>query len=158
MHLIGCSMHKTKWDMRYISLAQHVSLWSKDPSTKCGAVIVDKHNRVVSIGYNGFPQGIQDADDLLKDRNKKLAMTIHAERNALIFAKQDLHDCTLYTYPIQCCSECTAMMIQAGITRHVSTSHMPAKWQDSFLIAQSMMSEANIKFDRYTLKEQYESL
>lgn len=149
-------MHK--WDMRYLYLAKHVSTWSRDPSTKCGAVIVDKHNHVVSIGYNGFPKGIEDLDSRLKDRPTKLAMTVHAERNALIFAKQDIHDCVLYTYPMQCCSECMSMMIQAGITRHVSTSHMPAKWQDSFLIAQDMMSEAKIKFDRYTLKEQYESL
>jgi len=149
-------MHNTKWDLRYISLAQHVSTWSKDPSTKCGAVIVDKHNHVVSIGYNGFPQGIQDSDDLLKDRPKKLAMTIHAERNALIFAKQDLHDCTLYTYPIQCCSECMAMMIQAGITRHVSTSLTSDKWQESFLIAQKMMDEAGVQFDRYTTQENHE--
>ena len=156
MHLIGCIMHK--WDMRYLQLAKHVSAWSKDPSTKCGAVIVDKNNRIVSIGYNGFPQGIKDLESRLKDRPIKLAMTVHAERNALIFAKQDLHNCVLYTYPIQCCSECIAMMIQAGITRHVSTSHMPAKWHDSFLIAQDMMQEAHVQFDRYTLKEQYESL
>ena len=138
-------------------MAKVVASWSKDPSTKCGAVIVDKYNHVVSIGYNGFPQGIIDSDELLKDRPTKLAMTIHAERNALIFAKQDLHECTLYTYPMQCCSECMAMMIQAGITRHVSTSHTPTKWQDSFLIAQNMMNEAGVQFDRYTLKEQHES-
>jgi dCMP deaminase len=43
------------WDLRFLTLAKTVSTWSKDPSTKVGAVIVDKNRRVVSLGYNGFP-------------------------------------------------------------------------------------------------------
>lgn len=71
-------------------------------------------------------------------------MTIHAERNAMVFAKQDLHNCTLYTWPIQACSECAAMMIQAGITRHVAPSYAPTRWKKSFKLAKQMFDEANV--------------
>ena len=54
----------TDWDIKFLKLAQHVSDWSKDPSTKVGAVVVDKDNRIVSIGYNGFPKGVQDDERL----------------------------------------------------------------------------------------------
>jgi len=135
-------MHK--WDRRYLGLAKHIAQWSKDPSTKCGAVIVDKSNHIVSIGYNGLPAQIKDSEERLNDRDTKLAMTIHAERNALIFAKQSLEGCTLYTWPLQCCSECAAMMIQAGIKRHVSPTNVPARWQHSFDLANQMFEEAFI--------------
>jgi dCMP deaminase len=139
-----------KWDQRYLDLAKFISSWSKDPSTKCGAVITNQHNQIVSIGYNGFPMHIEDTEERLNDRETKLAMTIHAERNALIFAKQDLHGCTLYTWPLQCCSECAAMMIQAGIVKHVSPTNVPARWQHSFDLANQMFAEAYIENTKHT--------
>ncbi len=51
----------SKWADRFMSLAEHVATWSKDPSTQVGCVIVDKQNRVVSLGFNGFPRGINPA-------------------------------------------------------------------------------------------------
>ena len=62
-------MNSTKWDNRFIDLAKLVGSWSKDPSTQVGAVIVDQKNRIVSVGYNGFPQKISD-NDRLNDRDK----------------------------------------------------------------------------------------
>ena len=59
-----------KWDYRFLDLAEFISSWSKDPSTKVGAVIVDKNNRIVSVGYNGFPKHIED-NDRLKERDIK---------------------------------------------------------------------------------------
>ena len=53
-------MSGKSWDTRFIDLAKLVSTWSKDPSTKVGAVITDDNNRVISLGYNGFPKNIQD--------------------------------------------------------------------------------------------------
>jgi dCMP deaminase len=135
----------SKWDKRYLDLAKFIASWSKDPSTKCGAVIVNRYHQIVSIGYNGFPTNIADTEDRLNDRDIKLAITIHAERNALIFAKEDLHGCTLYTWPMQCCSECAAMMIQVGIARHVAPIHVPARWQQSFDLANQIFAEADIQ-------------
>ena len=53
-------MNSTNWDNRFLDMAKLVSTWSKDPSTRVGAVIVDPSNRLVSVGYNGFPKGVTD--------------------------------------------------------------------------------------------------
>ena len=48
------------WHQRYIDLAKTTASWSKDPSRKIGAVIIGENNQIVSLGYNGFPRGIED--------------------------------------------------------------------------------------------------
>ena len=108
-----------KWDARFLAQAAQVSTWSKDPSTQTGAVIVNSKKKVLSVGFNGFPQGIKD-DWRLGDRGIKYEMIIHCEINALIFAEASLDGCTLYTYPFLSCSRCAAIMIQAGVTRVVA--------------------------------------
>ena len=133
-----------KWDQRYLYLAGHIATWSKDPSTQCGAVITDGH-RIISTGFNGFPQGIED-DERLDVRGTKYEMVIHAEINAILFAKQDLHGCTIYTYPFQPCSRCASVIIQSGIRRVVTTRQVPGRWQESFEIANGLFNEANTEF------------
>ena len=133
-----------KWDQRYLYLAGHIATWSKDPSTQCGAVITDGH-RIISTGFNGFPQGIED-DERLDVRGTKYEMVIHAEINAILFAKQDLHGCTIYTYPFQPCSRCASVIIQSGIRRVVTTRQIPGRWQESFEIANGLFNEANTEF------------
>ena len=49
-----------KWDIRFLEMARNSAMWSKDPSTKVGSIIVDDDKRVVSVGYNGFPKGVDD--------------------------------------------------------------------------------------------------
>lgn len=110
-----------KWDIRFLRLAREVSTWSKDPSTKVGAVITDPENRVVSLGYNGFPRHIHDDEDLYADRDQKYKRVVHAEQNAILFAeKKNLYGCTLYTYPIPPCLNCTPFIIQTGIRKIVT--------------------------------------
>lgn len=105
----------TKWDTRFIDLAKLVASWSKDHSTQVGAVIVDKDKRIVSTGFNGFPQGV---DDEASDRDIKLLRTIHAEENALLFARRDVTGMTVYvTHPP--CARCAAKLIQSGVSRVV---------------------------------------
>jgi len=142
-----------KWDVRYLNLAKLVSTWSKDPSTKCGAVIVNQRNEIVSVGFNGLPKFVTDSEGRLTNRDIKLKMIIHAERNAIIFAKQDLKDCTIYTYPMMACSECAAMIIQAGFLRHVSMLSVNKHWQDSWKIASEMFDESGMVVDIYTKSE-----
>jgi dCMP deaminase len=147
-------MHnKLKWDKRYIDMAKLVASWSKDPSTQCGAVIVNADNEIISVGFNGFPKGVADTDQRLNNRELKYAITLHAERNAILFAKQSLKDCTLYTFPMQCCSECAAMAIQSGIKRHISLSYQPERWQKSFELANEMFNEAQVKTNYYSLTD-----
>ena len=138
-----------KWDSRMLDMASLVASWSKDPSTQVGAVIVDKKNRVISLGFNGFPRSIQDHSALLEDRDEKLRRTIHAEENALLFATQSVEGCTIYvTHPP--CARCAAKIIQSGIervvVREVSDSFLE-RWADDWRSATMMFREAGVAFD-----------
>lgn len=107
------------WDRRFLELANHISDWSKDPRTKVGSVIVSDRRRIVSVGYNGFPRGVDDTEDRLQNRDTKLLFIAHAERNALDNAECSVVDSTLYTtlFP---CNECTKSIIQRSVKRIVS--------------------------------------
>lgn len=132
-----------KWDIRFLELAQHVGSWSKDPSTQVGAVIVDDNNRVVSIGYNGFPRGVED-DSRLYDRAAKLAIVVHGEMNALVFAQRNLEGCTLYTSPFMPCTHCAGVVIQTGIVRVVTWQSDNPRWQEDFEITRRLFLETGI--------------
>jgi len=114
-----------------MEIAKLISTFSKDTSTKVGAVIVRNDNEIVSLGYNGLPKGIKDDESILNNRSDKMDLIIHAEENALIFAKQDISECTLYVYPFICCSRCSSKMIQAGIKRVVTIDKVPERWKEN---------------------------
>lgn len=137
-----------KWDSRFLDLAQLVSSWSKDPSTKVGAVITDSDNRIVSVGYNGFPKSIYD-DDRLKNRDTKYKIIIHGEMNAILFANRSLEDCTLYTYPFMPCPRCASMIIQTGIQRVVSYNNIPDRWKSEFDLSKVLFKESLVKLKLY---------
>jgi dCMP deaminase len=141
-------MSLQKWDVRFLELARFVANWSLDPSTKVGAVISDKHNRVVSIGYNGFPKGIKD-DERLNDRETKYKIIVHGEINAITFANRNLEDCTLYTYPFEPCPRCAGIIIQSGIKRIVAPINKIDRWENDFVLSRQLFNEANIKIDYY---------
>ena len=138
-----------KWDLRFLDLAKLISGWSKDPSTKVGAVIVDGDNRVVSIGYNGFPIGIDDDDERLNNRELKYKMIIHAECNALMFANTNLVGYTMYTYPFMPCPKCASMIIQSGITRVVSYENKINRWENDFKISRELFHQSKIECLEY---------
>ena len=123
--------HQRKWDQRFLAMAGLVGGWSKDPSTKTGAVLVDAHKRVVSVGYHGFPAQVLD-DERLQVRELTYEIIVHAEVNALMFAQRALVGCTLYTFPFMSCSRCASMLMQAGITRHVAPYNDAPRWAQSF--------------------------
>lgn len=114
------------WDVRWLETARYFAQWSKDPSTKCGAVIVDDR-RLVSIGYNGFAAGTDDSPERYLDRDYKLENVIHCEENAIIQATEPLHGFSMYLTGAGC-SRCTARVIQAGITTVV----IPCRQEDPF--------------------------
>ena len=137
-------MKFTKWDQRFIELAKLVGSWSKDPSTQVGAVIVDDHKRIVSIGFNGFPKGVQDSEKKLLDREEKYSIIVHAEANALMFANKSVAGCTIYTYPFQPCSRCAGLIIQAGIKRVVSIKNSDPRWEKNFNLSRQLFDQAGI--------------
>lgn len=133
-----------KWDRRFLDLAANVAQWSKDASTQVGAVITDSRKRIVSVGFNGYPAGVDDSK--VPSREEKLRRTIHAERNAILFAGRDLAGCTIYVthHP---CAVCMATIIQAGITRVVFPAphgDFADRWKDHIRSAQEMAIEAEV--------------
>ena len=145
---------ESKWDARFLGLAAHISAWSKDPSSQVGAVITDG-NRIVSLGYNGFAAGVEDKEERLGDRVCKLNLTIHAEENAMIFAKRDLTGCTVYvTHPP--CPRCASKLIQEEVARVVyiaPSEDFLSRWADDLELSNEMYHEANIEVSAYELAQ-----
>lgn len=146
-----------KWDRRFLDLAAHVAQWSKDPSTKVGAVLA-RDKRVISIGYNGFPPRVEDSDARLGDRLRKYTLIIHAEENAILFAGGDTRGCTLYTWPFMPCASCARIIIQSGVSRVVAPAILVDRWKDNMALASEYLLEAGVVMDlvddrRGTLKK-----
>lgn len=133
------------WDDWYLGLARYVSTASKDPSTKVGAVIVDPDRRVVSLGYNGLPRGVEDTPERLNDREVKYKMIVHAERNALLFASQPLKGCSIFVWPMMPCAACASMVIQKGIARVVAPLNDNPRWAGDFLLSKQLFEEASVQ-------------
>lgn len=140
-----------KWDRRFLMLAWHISNWSRDPSTKVGAVAI-KERQILATGYNGFPRGVADLSERLSDRDQKLLRTVHAEANIVAQAAQhgtSLQNATVYIWPFLPCNACCALLIQAGITRIVApTGKIPDRWRESFTTSIEMLTEAGLKLDQ----------
>ena len=139
-----------KWDHRFLALAEHISNWSKAPSTQVGAVITHtRSKRVVSMGFNGFPAGVEDTRERLDDRETKYEMVVHAEQNALMFAGDRAEGCTLYVHPLPPCARCAVMIIQAGIKRVVcdQPDFDHERWGEQAKIADALLREAELGVD-----------
>src|SRR5210317_1151786 len=103
----------SKWDLRFLELAKHISHWSKDPSTQVGAVAV-RNRRILATGYNGFPRGVADLPGRLENRNEKYLRTVHAEANAVAQAARNaisLEGSDIYVWPFLPCSSCCTLLI-----------------------------------------------
>lgn len=144
-----------KWDKRFIGLAEHVAQWSKDPSTKVGAVLVrPESNLVVGIGYNGFARGVEDTDERLNNRDLKYKFVVHAEVNAILMAKEQAQGAKLYVWPsfsIPCiCHDCCKTAIQAGVKEIIGLNPSPEyaerakRWQESIDLAKTMCDESEV--------------
>lgn len=141
-------IRQEKWDHRFLELAKHVAQWSRDPSTKVGAVIVDEFLTVKGMGYNGFPRGVEDKPERYNDRETKYKFVVHAEVNALINAGV-ARGCTMYVWPTlmkpPVCPECCKAVIQHGIHRLVCYDFTTTgRWQDMAGISNAMLIEAGV--------------
>ena len=140
----------SKWDTRFLSLAEHISSWSKDPSTKVGAAIIGPYRDIISLGYNGFPRGVEDTPERLENRELKYKMIVHAERNAILFARRSLECTTLYTWPFAPCSACAGMIVQSRITRVVAllpSELVGERWGSDLSVAKDILREGSVLLD-----------
>jgi dCMP deaminase len=142
------------WHEYFFQLAELAAEKSKDRSTKVGAVIVGPDNEVRSIGFNGFPRGVDDSIDARYERPLKYKITEHAERNAIYNAARvgiPLKGCTIYMkYCPRPCTDCARGIIQSGIIRVVGRKNNPfpgkgAQWEEDLVISERMLFEAGVE-------------
>jgi len=135
------------WNERLVSLAETVAGWSKDPSTKVGAVIARPDNTIASVGYNGFPRGVADDPERYADREEKYALVIHAEVNAIINSREALNGYSVYlTHPP--CSNCAAALINSGIAKVIYKKpgeDLISRWGPSLDRAFNVLDEAGVE-------------
>ena|ERR1041385_3476444 len=136
------------WDEKFLAIAKTVASWSKDRSRKVGAVIVGPDHEIRSVGYNGFPRGVDDEVESRHQRPAKYRWTEHAERNAVYNAARvgiPTRGCTIYLcwFP---CMDCARAIVQAGIIEIVAIEpdwNDPI-WADDFRDVPTLLREAGV--------------
>lgn len=156
----------TNWHIRFLELTTLVAGWSKDPSTKVGAVIVGPDNAIRSTGFNGLPRGIEDTDERLNNRDTKYKLIVHAEMNAILNAARmgvAVKNCTMFMVAFGAmdgklwggppCTRCTVELIQAGIAHVVVpvVKDIPERWRDDVLTAKNLLVEAGVLYTEVEL-------
>lgn len=140
------------WDEYFMGIALLSAKRSKDPSTKVGSCIVDQDNKVVSIGYNGMPKGIDESQltwEKNDDLDNKYLYVCHAEFNAILNIKNgaSLKGCKIYVtlFP---CNECAKAIIQTGIKEVIYLSN---KYEDSLntRASKKLLTIAGVKISEY---------
>ncbi|MCI0450520.1 MAG: dCMP deaminase family protein [Chlorobi bacterium] len=137
------------WDEYFMGIALLSAKRSKDPNTQVGACIVNQYNKIVGIGYNGFPIGCSD-DELPwekssdKPNETKYPYVVHAEANSILNSTKDLHGSRIYValFP---CNECTKLIIQSGIKEIIFLSDK-YKDTDSVKASKKMLDMAGVKY------------
>ena len=144
------------WDQYFMGIAKLSSMRSKDPNTQVGSCIVGDDNRILSIGYNGTPNGFSDKD-FPWDRegeplNTKYLYVCHAEMNAILNYRGNRHElenAKIYVdlFP---CNECAKLIIQAGIKEVIYLSDKYAKL-DAFVASKKLFDCCGVKYRQIEL-------
>jgi len=138
-----------KWDRRFMEVAAQVATWSKDPSSKVGAVVVGANKAILTTGYNGPPRGVNDDIPERWERPLKYKIVAHAEANAIYNAARKgvaLEGATIYVSTLPPCTTCAQAIIQCGIRRVVvQTVDVPDRWKDDLAEATEMLAEAGVQ-------------
>jgi len=138
------------YNMRYIDIAKAISQWSKDPSSKIGAVAVGEKGQILAQGYNGFPRGIADTPERYNDRETKYKFVVHAEMNVIYNASYNgvsLDGADLYIYGLPTCSECAKGIVQVGIKRVIMPNmRYPEFWMKNWEESKKIYDEAGVEY------------
>ena len=142
----------TKWNVRFLQMAQLISNWSKDTSTKVGCVIVAPDKTILSLGYNGFPRGVDDTKIARNKRPTKYEFYVHAEENALLNAGKNgtRLDGGILFVTMPPCTRCAGSIIQSGIKEviYMAPDTMPniPGWRDNLKYSFEMFNEAGVAY------------
>ncbi len=151
----------SKWDSRFLRLAREVATWSKDRSTRVGAVIVGEDRTPGPYGYNGFPRYIDDEREDRHARPSKYDWTEHAERNAIYNAARmgvALKGGAIYVTHVPC-ADCARAIIQVGIVRVVADANCMSggfaeRWSEAAQVTREMLGEAGVGLDLVEIVEE----
>lgn len=144
------------WDEFFMRVAVAASLRSKDPNTQVGACIAGTDHRILSVGYNGTPHGLDDdefpwgtTEDPLTDKHNYV---IHAEANAILNYRGSLRELTGATAYVTLfpCQECAKTLVQAGIQEVV---YLDDKYADTVgnAIAKSVLDRCGVAYRQIEL-------
>ena len=145
------------WDEYFMAVALLSAQRSKDPNTQVGACVANEDNKIVGVGYNGFPWGGSDdklpwAREGSNSLDTKYPYVCHAELNAVLNSiSYNLKGCRIYVglFP---CNECTKVIIQSGIKEIIYMSDKYAE-SDSVRASKRMLDEADISYRQFQIKD-----
>lgn len=148
-------LYVSKWDYRFLDLAEQIASWSKDPSRKIGAVAIGDKGQVLAQGYNGFPRGIDDSEYRYNEREEKYKYVVHAEMNCIYNAGWNgvsLNGSKFYVFGLPVCSECAKGLIQVGVksilVKVPETDATPLIWKQHEKLSQELFLEAGVEYAR----------
>ena len=139
------------WNVRFLNLALEVASWSKDSSSKVGAVIVTPDKNPVSFGFNGMPPGIDDNVAERHDRPEKYFWMEHAERNAIYQADRHLLKGSFIFATHMPCADCARAIIKSKVSglvyiaEHGIDSPVCQRNHDNYRASQEMLAESGIE-------------
>jgi dCMP deaminase len=133
------------WDECFMRMAEAAAGRSKDSRTKVGAVLVSPDKSRVSVGYNGFPAGVEETAERWLDKH---SFVVHAEVNAVLNAKCSLSDWTLYTTMFPCI-DCTKLILQTGISRVVYLEKNSKSVEATLSLSTELFNEMSVSIERH---------
>lgn len=142
------------WDETFINIADVVKNRSKDPVTQVGACIVSSDKRILSLGYNGAPNGFDDKDfpwgKVGNFEETKYAYVVHAERNAILNFRGNLREfdqAIVYVTHFPC-NECAKEIVQVGVSEVVYLN--TPEWDKSNVKASRiLLDKVGISYRQY---------
>lgn len=147
-------MSHLSWNEYFMSVALLSAKRSKDPNTQVGACIVNPKKRIVGVGYNGMPYGLDNAFPWTREGDwteTKYPYVVHAELNAILNSTQDLSGCEIYVslFP---CQECSKAIVQSGIKKiyYLSDKYSGT---DGDIAAKNILDACQIQYEKIQLNE-----
>lgn len=134
------------WDEYFMMVVNTIKQKSKDKATKVGAVIVGPDNEIRSVGYNGFPRGVDDNIEVRHERPEKYLWTECAERNAIYNAARmgtALKGCRIYIDTIPC-TNCARGIVQVGINEVIVNSLTIPRWEENQRKSLEILAEGKV--------------
>lgn len=142
-----------KWELRMFYIARVYGSFSKDPSTKIGAVVQRPDKTTAGHGFNGLPRGVND--DHMSDRDFKIMTVIHGEENAIVNSRDaTLENCRMFVWGLPCCAHCIGLAKQRGVVKIscVSERERP-DWKASFDAAATVARESGVDLEIFKLED-----